>query len=115
MTDFPMPGQQPQLHTDRGSEQGQPLPYMASAAHSCAETPALVLRALEGIPSPALIDAVRQRLEPCPPCIDALDREMRFKIAMSQRTTEKAPPSLQLRISESLQRIDLSGIDVTDL
>jgi len=100
----------PSLPPVRGG--GLPL---ASDRHRCADTPPLILRALEGVPDPNVIDAVRASLRPCPPCVDSLDVEIRFKIAMAQRATDKAPPWLQLRISQTLQRVDLGDIDVTDL
>ena len=83
--------------------------------HRCQDTPMLILRALEGIPDPTVVDQVRTHLEPCQPCVDALDVEIRFKIAMAQRATDKAPPALQLRITETLERVHLGEIDVTDL
>jgi hypothetical protein len=89
--------------------------FAAPPTHRCADTPALILRALEGMPDPAVIDVVRSSLSPCPPCVDAFEVEIRFKIVMAQAATEKAPRSLQLRISETLQRVDLGEIDVTDL
>lgn len=112
---LPLPGlpEPPELDTP-----GQPLELFQpppTGPHRCEDTPAFVLRALEGIPDPAVIDAVRSRLAPCPPCVQALDVEIRFKLAMSQRATDKAPASLQLRISETLRRVDLGDIDVSDL
>jgi len=95
----------------RGGGLGSPPPQ----PHRCADTASLILRALEGVPNPGVIDAVRSSLVQCPPCCDAFEVEIRFKIVMAQRTTEKAPPSLQLRISETLRRVDLGDIDVSDL
>ncbi|MBG01138.1 MAG: hypothetical protein CL470_02585 [Acidimicrobiaceae bacterium] len=83
--------------------------------HRCEESPALITQALEGAPNPQLIQAVRNHLGGCMQCLNALDLEIRFKLAMAQRATDKAPPSLQLRISESLQRIDLGDITISDL
>jgi hypothetical protein len=41
--------------------------------------------------------------------------EIRFKLAMAQKDTVKAPPALQLKITETLQRVDLGDISITDL
>jgi len=73
------------------------------------------MQVLEGVPNPQLIQAVRVHFGSCLQCQNALDLEIRFKLAMAQRATDKAPPSLQLRISESLQRIDLKDITISDL
>jgi hypothetical protein len=84
-------------------------------AHRCEDAPSLIMQVLEGVPNPQLIQAVRVHFGSCFQCQNALDLEIRFKLAMAQRATDKAPPSLQLRISESLQRIDLKDITVSDL
>ena len=83
--------------------------------HRCEESPALIMQALEGVPNPQLIQAVRNHFGACIQCLNALDLEIRFKLAMAQRATDKAPPSLQLRISESLERNDLGDITISDL
>lgn len=100
---------------DLPAVQGGGLGFTPPPRHHCADTPALILRALEGVPDASVIEAVRSSLAPCPPCVDAFEVEIRFKIAMAQHTMQKAPRSLQLRISETLQRVDLGEIDVTDL
>ena len=104
------PGLLPDLSPTR-----KPLHYPTAADHRCSDTPMLILQALEGLPDSGVIDAVRLSLAACPPCVGALDVEIRFKIAMAQQITDKAPPGLQLRISETLQRVDLGDIDITDL
>ena len=97
---------------------GKPAEALQGASaenHRCEESPALIIQALEGVPNPQLIQAVRNHFGACIQCLNALDLEIRFKLAMAQRATDKAPPSLQLRISESLQRIDLGDITISDL
>ncbi|MEG3586890.1 MAG: hypothetical protein VX353_06330 [Actinomycetota bacterium] len=86
-----------------------------ASPHRCEESPQLILQALDGIPSPHAIQSVREHFGTCIQCNTALDIEIRFKLAMAQQVTVKAPPSLQLKISESLQRIDLGDISITDL
>lgn len=51
----------------------------------------------------------------CVQCTNAFEIEIRFKLAMAQKETVKAPPALQLKISETLQRIDLGEIGIGDL
>ena len=80
----------------------------------CEHSQALISQVLEGIPNPSIIDAARQELGHCMPCVQQIDFQVRFKVAMSQRATEQAPPSLQLRISEALGRVDLD-VSVEDL
>jgi hypothetical protein len=91
------------------------LPVGSKGRHRCDDTAVLVLRALEGLPDPDTIEAVRHQLGDCWPCVQKLDLEVRFKVVMAQRATDKAPISLQLRITETLKRVDLGEIDVTDL
>lgn len=81
----------------------------------CEHSRALISQVLEGIPDLTIIAAARQDLEHCFPCVQQIDFQVRFKLAMAQRATDQAPPQLQLRISEALGRIDLSEISVTDL
>jgi len=82
---------------------------------TCEHSQALVARVLDGVLDPSTIEAARQELGHCAPCLRHIDVQVQFKVAMAQKTTEQAPASLQLRITESLGRVDLSSIDVTDL
>ena len=80
----------------------------------CEHSQALISQVLEGIPNPSTIDAARQELGHCMPCVQQIDFQVRFKVAMAQRATDQAPPSLQLRISEALGRVDLD-VSIEDL
>lgn len=80
----------------------------------CEHSQALISQVLEGIPNPSIIDAARQELGRCMPCVQEIDFQVRFKAAMSQRATEQAPPSLQLRITDALGRVDLD-VGIEDL
>ena len=80
----------------------------------CEHSQALISQVLEGIPDASIVEAARQELSRCAPCVQQIDFQVRFKIAMAQRCTEQAPQSLQLRITEALGRVDLN-VDVTDL
>lgn len=75
----------------------------------------LIARALDGQPTTELIGQVRAQFGECAPCIQVLDVEVRFKLAMSQACRESAPASLQIRITETLQRVVLDDLDVQDL
>ena len=80
----------------------------------CEHSQALISQVLEGIPNPSIVEAARQELSPCMPCVQQIDFQVRFKIAMAQRATDQAPPSLQLRITEALGRVDLD-VGIEDL
>ncbi|MBN39291.1 MAG: hypothetical protein CL457_01265 [Acidimicrobiaceae bacterium] len=106
----------PSDKTDALDQQSSELLYNSPTdTHKCEDSKMLITQALEGVPNPQLIQAVRSHFSGCIQCLSALDLEIRFKLAMAQRATDKAPPSLQLRISESLQRIDLKDITISDL
>ncbi len=81
----------------------------------CEHSRSVISQALEGIPTPTGVQAARDELGACLPCVQEIDFQVRFKVAMSQQATDHAPPSLQLRITEALGRVDLGDIDVTDL
>ena len=67
------------------------------------------------VPNPSVIQSVRNHFGMCVQCTNAFEIEIRFKLAMAQKETVKAPPALQLKISETLQRIDLGEIGIGDL
>ena len=81
----------------------------------CEHSQALVAQVLDGVLNPLSVEAARQELGHCAPCLAHIDVQVQFKMAMAQKTTEHAPASLQLRITESLGRVDLSSVDITDL
>ena len=74
----------------------------------------LISLALDGQPTVEDITRVRVELADCLACIQILDVEVRFKLAMSQACREAAPASLQVRISESLQRVVLDDLSIQD-
>lgn len=74
----------------------------------------LIAQALDGQPTVEDVSRVRIELAKCLPCIQILDVEVRFKLAMSQACRESAPASLQVRISETLQRVVLDDLDIQD-
>jgi hypothetical protein len=83
--------------------------------HSCEDSAQLILRVLDGIPNPSVIQSVRNHFGLCVQCSNVFEMEIRFKLAMAQKDTVKAPPALQLKITETLQRVDLGDISITDL
>lgn len=90
-------------------------PGSCSPHQQCDYARSLIAQATEGLPSIQAVQSITEQLSHCPPCAQGLQVELRFKMAMAQSCRQQAPPSLQLRISESLKRVDLSQIDVTDL
>ena len=83
--------------------------------NQCDYSRELITRALDGQPTMELISRLRTELASCLPCLQALDVEIRFKLAMGQACRESAPNSLQIRITETLQRVVLDDLDVQDL
>lgn len=81
----------------------------------CRHGSLLLLAACEGIPDATRTAALRRELADCPPCLSAFDLQMNVQSLVALHCREQAPESLRIRISETLQRIDLSRIDVTDL
>ena len=97
-----------------GSRSGRPAgcPGIPS---DCAHASRLLLAAGEGIPSPARTASLRGQLAGCAPCLEAFDMQVNVQNLVALHCREQAPESLRIRISETLQRIDLGSIDVTDL
>jgi len=58
---------------------------------------------------------IRHQFDHCPPCLVAYDIELKVHGALAAQCSEAAPADLRLRIVATLERIDLSHLDVTDL
>ncbi|MCQ3809206.1 MAG: hypothetical protein KTV68_01480 [Acidimicrobiia bacterium] len=82
--------------------------------NQCDYSRELITRALDGQPTLESIGHVRVELANCLPCVLVLDVEVRFKLAMSQACRESAPAELQVRITETLQRVVLDDLDIED-
>ncbi len=80
----------------------------------CEFSQKLISAALEGQPTVEIVNHVRLELSNCPACLQALEVEVQYKLAMSQACRETAPESLQIRISESLQRVVLDNLEISD-
>ncbi len=81
----------------------------------CGHASRLLMAVGEGVPSPTRTAALRQELTGCAPCLEAFDLQVNVQNLVALHCREQAPESLRIRISETLQRIDLGNIDVTDL
>jgi len=90
-------------------------PNCPGVPQDCPHARSVIDQALDGLARADKVTRLRAELEHCPPCVHALDFEVRFRLMMSQRCREDAPPELQLRVTEALSAIDLGQIDVTDL
>ena len=93
---------------------GRP-PECPGNPNDCRHAALLLLAAAEGLPDPARTAALRGELSGCAPCLEAFDLQLNVQSLVALHCREQAPESLRIRISETLQRIDLSEIDVTDL
>ncbi|MCY4163299.1 MAG: hypothetical protein OXE93_03670 [bacterium] len=80
----------------------------------CEFSQRLIFSALEGQPTVEIVNRVRAELSSCFACMQTLDARVQFKLAMGQACREAAPESLQIRISESLQRVVLDDLEITD-
>ncbi|MCE2531129.1 MAG: hypothetical protein J4F44_01395 [Acidimicrobiia bacterium] len=92
-----------------------PLAECSGVPGACPLAAQRILQATEGIPDPTRIAALRRDLVNCAPCIATFDTQLNVQSLVALHCREQAPESLRIRISETLQRIDLSKIDVTDL
>lgn len=99
--------------TDHGSF-GQ-RPECPGNPNDCRHASAVLLAAAEGIPDAGRTAALRAELTGCEPCLAAFDLQLNVQSLVALHCREQAPESLRIRISETLQRVDLSQIDVTDL
>ena len=82
--------------------------------NQCDYSRELIARALDGQPTMESISRVQAELGDCLPCLQVLDVEIRFKLAMGQACREAAPASLQIRITETLQRVVLDDLGIQD-
>lgn len=81
----------------------------------CRHASSVLLAAAEGIPHPGRTAELRSRLSGCVPCLEAFDLQMNVQSLVALHCREQAPESLRIRISETLQRVDLGQLDVSDL
>ena len=96
------------------SRSGRPADCQGNPGE-CGHASRLLLAAGEGIPSAGRTAALRRELAGCAPCLEAFDLQVNVQSLVALHCREQAPESLRIRISETLQRIDLGSIDVTDL
>lgn len=61
------------------------------------------------------LNQIRAELRHCAPCLQAFEVEVKFRATVATRCVDYAPEGLQVRITETLSRIDLSQVNVTDL
>lgn len=60
------------------------------------------------------MNRLRVELSDCSQCLHAFDLEVRLKATLATRLADQAPEHLSTRITETLQRIDLSSLEITD-
>ena len=92
-----------------------PLAECSGTPGACPYAAQRIMQAAEGIPDPVHNAALRRQLENCAPCVATFDMQLNVQSLVALHCREQAPESLRIRISETLDRIDLSNIDVTDL
>ena len=57
---------------------------------------------------------LRSRLANCPPCLAAFDLEVKLRATMVPTSSELPTIDFRMRITETLTRVDLSKLDITD-
>ena len=82
--------------------------------HKCEDSEQLIMRVLDGVPNPSVIQSVRNHFGMCIQCTNAFEIEIRFKLAMAQRYGE-SPSSFAIKDKRNSQRIDLGEIGIGDL
>jgi len=82
--------------------------------NQCDYSRELIAMALDGQPTLEGLNRARAELGDCLPCAQALDVEVRFKLAMNQAGRVSAPATLQTRITETLQRVELDDLGIQD-
>lgn len=86
---------------------GQPVPGICHDA----------MRYIQSVRNPSLdehqIELLRSELT-CPNCLKAFDLEVRLRNSMIPKASVLPEPALAMRITESLARVDLSKLEITD-
>ena len=83
--------------------------------HKCAHSQECIRAAIDGYLTEERLEAARQELAHCPPCLHMLDFQVQFKIAMHRSCHTEAPEHLQIKITEAITRIRLGDLGVEDL
>lgn len=74
-----------------------------------------ITSALDGRVTEQRLSELLAEFGDCAPCVRAFRLEVRIQHTLHDSCHTEAPPHLRTRIAETLSRIDLTGIDVTDL
>lgn len=81
----------------------------------CEHAQRLLMEATNGILPPARTDALRQELQECPPCLEAVELELSVQKVIALHCRVQAPENLRIRISEAFERVELDSLEVGDL
>lgn len=81
----------------------------------CDHARRVMLAATNGVVPAPKLQALRDEIDHCVPCLNTFDMEIHFRAVMSRQCRELAPDELRLKITECLERVDLRNVDVTDL
>ncbi len=73
------------------------------------------MEATDGFGSPGRAEALKSELANCDPCLAALELELGFQQMVALHCRVQAPENLRIRISETLKRVELDSLDITDL
>ena len=65
--------------------------------------------------SPIELNQLRSQLSHCAPCLQAFDMEVRLKSSMMPSASELPTADFRMRITETLEAVDLSTLDIRDV
>ena len=76
------------------------------------------MNCIEGVRNPSAspleVRDYRAKLADCPPCLSALDIELRLRTTMIPQQSELPSFDFRMRITQTLASVDLSKLDITD-
>lgn len=80
----------------------------------CETAMATIHAARDPLATPVRLTELRSQLKECTPCLAAFDLEVKLRATMVPTTSELPTIDFRIRITETLARIDLSKLDISD-
>lgn len=80
----------------------------------CETAMASIHAARDPLATPVRLGELRSALGDCTPCLVAFDLEIKLRATMVPTTSELPTIDFCMRITETLARVDLSDLDITD-
>ena len=80
----------------------------------CETAMASINGARDPLTTPTRVLELRAQLKDCTPCLAAFDLEVKLRATLVPTLSELPTIDFRMRITETLARVDLSQIDITD-